>query len=132
MTAANDKLRHVLIVDDDRLFLDRLKQTIEEEFRGLQVTACDNPVQGLKAIDESVDLLLLDLEMPGMDGSKLLAYATARGIDRSRIIILSARDAEHLHQIFPMGTCLAVLNKHEARQKTVLRMVFSSLEKKCN
>lgn len=130
MSSPDGKLHRVLIVDDDRLFLQTLEKNIREDFPGLQVTACDNPVQALKAIDETIDLLLLDLEMPGMDGSKLLAYATARGIDKSRIIILSGKDAEHLHQIFPMGVCLAVLNKHEARQKTVLKMVFSSLEKK--
>ncbi|ORJ52635.1 response regulator [Geothermobacter hydrogeniphilus] len=129
MSVADNNLHRVLIIDDDRLFLKTLEKNIREDFPGLEVTTCDNPVQGLKAIDESIDLLLLDLEMPGMDGSKLLAYATARGIDKSRIIILSARDAEDLHQIFPMGVCLAVLNKHEARQKTVLKMVFSSLQR---
>jgi hypothetical protein len=29
-----------------------------------------------------------------------------------------------------MGTCLAVLNKFEARQKAVLDMIFNSLHKK--
>jgi len=29
-----------------------------------------------------------------------------------------------------MGSCLAVLNKHEVRQKAVLDMIFSSLSKK--
>jgi len=29
-----------------------------------------------------------------------------------------------------MGTCLAVLNKFEARQKTVLDMILTSLSKK--
>jgi hypothetical protein len=29
-----------------------------------------------------------------------------------------------------MGQCLAVLNKHEARQKVVLDMVFDALQKK--
>jgi hypothetical protein len=29
-----------------------------------------------------------------------------------------------------MGTCLAVLNKYEAKQKAVLDMIFNSLSKK--
>ena len=87
-------------------------------------------MQGLAQINADLDLLLLDMEMPDLDGAKLLAYATSKGLDRSRIIILSGHDAEYLHKCFPMGQCLAVLNKHEARQKIVLDMVFDALQKK--
>ena len=88
-------------------------------------------MRALAAITPDLDLLLVDLEMPGIDGSKVLAYATAKGLDKRRVIILSARDADYLHQRFPMGSCLAVLNKHEARQQAVLDMVFNSLQQKC-
>jgi hypothetical protein len=30
-----------------------------------------------------------------------------------------------------MGSCLAVLNKYEAKQKAVLDMVFDALQQKC-
>ncbi len=70
--------------------------------------------------------------MPGIDGAKILAYAAAKGLSRSRVVILSGRDAEYLHQCFPMGSCLAVLNKFETRQKAVLQMIFSALQKKCS
>jgi DNA-binding NarL/FixJ family response regulator len=124
-------MQRILIIDDDRLFLDAMRQNIHEEYPALEVITHEDPIQGIKDINASIDLLLLDLEMPGMDGTKLLAYATASGIDKSRIIIISGRDADHLHQIFPMGVCLAVLNKHEARQKNVLRMVLNSMQAKC-
>lgn len=124
-------MHKILIIDDDRIFLDFLKGYLTEKYPELQVLTSNNPVQGLAAIHEDLDLLLLDLEMPGLDGGKLLAYATAKGVDKSKIIILSGRDAEDLHRLFPMGVCLAVLNKHEARQKVVLDMVFNSLHQKC-
>jgi len=120
----------ILIIDDDRLFLGFLTDYVRERYPALELVCYDNPVQGLAAIDANLALLLLDLEMPGLDGSKLLAYATEKGLSRSRIIILSGRDAEYLHQRFPMGQCLAVLNKHEIRQKNVLDMVFNSLQQK--
>jgi hypothetical protein len=69
--------------------------------------------------------------MPGLDGSKVLSYAVSRGMSKNRIIILSGRDAEYLHKRFPMGSCLAVLNKYEGRQKDALDMIFSSLQQKC-
>jgi len=121
-------MRRILIIDDDPLFLDTLRQSIHQDFPALEVLTHSNPVSGLRDIGPDIDLLLIDLEMPGMDGSKLLHYAKQRGVDKSRIIVLSARDAEDLHRIFPMGTCLAVLNKHDARQRQVLRMVLASVQ----
>jgi DNA-binding response OmpR family regulator len=123
-------MKKILLIDDDRLFLDYLTGYIRERYPQLEIMAFNNAMQGLANINSDLDLLLLDLEMPELDGSKLLAYATEKGIDRSRIIILSGRDADYLHKCFPMGQCLAVLNKHEARQKAVLDMVFDALQKK--
>jgi len=124
-------MRKILIIDDDRTFLDLLKQQISESCPSLEVITCNDPVKGLAAISPDLDLLLLDLEMPGLDGTKLLAYAKERGLSKGKIIVLSGHDADYLHERIPMGHCLAVLNKHEARQKAVLDMVFCSLEDKC-
>jgi CheY-like chemotaxis protein len=124
-------MRKILIIDDDKAFLAFLETYVRERCPGLQVQTCTDPVQGLAAIDADLGLLLIDLEMPGLDGTKILAYATGKGLSKNRIIILSGRDANYLHQRFPMGSCLAVLNKYEAKQKAVLDMVFDSLQKKC-
>jgi DNA-binding response OmpR family regulator len=123
-------MKRVLLIDDDRLFLDFLTRYVKERCPSLEVITCDDAVKGLARIDQSIDLLLLDLEMPNMDGSKLLSYAIDKGLDKSRIIILSGRDAEYLHERFAMGQCLAVLNKNEARQKVVLDMIFDALQNK--
>lgn len=120
----------ILIIDDDAVFLRILKGYVTERFPKLEVATCDDPLLCLARITEDLDLLLVDLEMPGIDGSKVLAYATSKGISKNRIVILSGRDAEYLHQRFPMGSCLAVLNKHEAGQKEVLDMIFGSLQRK--
>ncbi|NIP49780.1 MAG: response regulator transcription factor [Gammaproteobacteria bacterium] len=123
-------MKKILLIDDDRLFLKLLTDYVTERYPGLEIMAYDNALQGLAQINADLDLLLLDLEMPEMDGSKLLAYAKQKGLDKSRIIILSGRDADYLHKCFPMGECLAVLNKHEARQKAVLDMIFNALQHK--
>lgn len=124
-------MQKVLMIDDDQAFLDYIEGYVNERYPSLEFTTCLDPVRGLAAIHADLSLLLLDLEMPGLDGGKLLTYAVEKGVRRNRIIILSGRDAEYLHKRFPMGSCLAVLNKHEARQKAVLDMVFSSLQGKC-
>lgn len=121
----------ILIVDDDAVFLDFLGNYIKTYYPLLDVETCTSPVEALNAIGrQKIDLLLVDLEMPMLDGAKIFKFATDSGIDKNRIVILSGRDAEYLHEHFPMGTCLAVLNKYEAKQKDVLNMIFSSMQRK--
>ena len=86
--------------------------------------------KGMIRLQRSEKLLLIDLEMPGRDGSMVLSYTVSAGVNRQKIIILSGHDAEYLHERFPMGSCLAVLNKFEAQQETVLDMIFDSLQEK--
>jgi DNA-binding response OmpR family regulator len=121
----------ILLIDDDKAFSEFLAAYIRDSYPLLQVEICNNPVAALQRIKVGgYDLLLIDLEMPSLDGMKLLSFATQTGMDKNRIVILSGRDANFLHKLCPMGTCLAVLNKFEVRQKAVLDMIFSSLHKK--
>ena len=121
----------ILLIDDDRGFTNFLSGYIRETYPLLQVEICNNPLSAIQHIKAGgYDLLLIDLEMPSLDGLKLLNFATQAGMDKNRIVILSGRDANILHELCPMGTCLAVLNKFEARQKAVLDMIFNSLHKK--
>lgn len=120
----------ILLIDDDAAFLRLIREYVEEHYPELDVLTCNDPIKCLVNITENLDLLLVDLEMPGLDGSKVLTYAVSKGLSKNRIIIISGRDADYLHDRFPMGTCLAVLNKNEGKQKRVLDMVFQSLRKK--
>ena len=122
---------NVLIVDDDPVFLKMLGAYVAENYPNLEVSTCENPQRALEIIrTEKLDFLVLDLEMPGVDGAKLLRFAVENGMDSKRIVLLSGRDADYLHAMFPLGTCLAVMNKFEVKQKAVLEMVFSSLDRK--
>ncbi len=120
----------ILLIDDDTAFLKLLERYVEENYPALHVLTCNDPIRCLASISRDLDLLLVDLEMPGLDGSKVLSYALSKGVNKNRIVILSGHDADYLHERFPMGSCLAVLNKYEAQQRTVLDMIFKSLEDK--
>jgi CheY-like chemotaxis protein len=123
-------MKKILLIDDDAAFLKVLKEYVAEHYPGLEIMICNDPLKCLVNITDDLDLLLVDLEMPGLDGSKVLSYAVSKGVSRNRIIILSGRDAEYLHKRFPMGSCLAVLNKFEGKQRDVLDMIFKSLQDK--
>ncbi|MGA2192624.1 MAG: response regulator [Nitrospirota bacterium] len=123
-------MKKLLYVDDDALSLRKISRHIRENFPGIEPLTTQNSVEALTLIDPSLDLLIIDLEMPSIDGKKLLTYAIARGLDKKRIVIISGRDADYLHEIIPMGYCLCVLNKHDPRQLDVLDMVLASIEQK--
>lgn len=123
-------MSRILIIDDNEAFLELVRAYVHDHYPRLNVLTCGDPVRCLSSITKDLDLLLIDLEMPGLDGSKVLSYATGKGIDKKRIIIFSGRDADYLHKRFPMGSCLAVLNKFEVQQQAVLDMIFSSLQDK--
>jgi CheY-like chemotaxis protein len=123
-------MKKILLIDDDAAFLNLLEKYVEERYPGLHVLTCNDPIKCLVSVTDDLDLLLVDLEMPGIDGAKVLSYAVSKGLSKNRIVILSGRDAEYLHKRFPMGSCLAVLNKYEGKQRDVLDMIFNSLQKK--
>ena len=124
-------MRKILIVDDDAPFIEALRDKIQSLYPLLDVQTCTDPFQALSVLKgEKIDLLIVDLEMPVLDGTKIFNFAVSLGMDKNRIVILSGREADYLHEQFPMGTCLAVLNKYEAKQKAVLDMIFSSMQRK--
>ena len=89
---------------------------------------------GSRALDEAVeaarragDLLLVDLEMPVLDGRSVARFAKERGVSEKRIVIVSGHDADELHRLFPQGACLAVINKTEAQQQSAFLMILDSI-----
>lgn len=123
-------MKKLLYIDDDAAFLREMARHVRERFPLIELITCQNAIEALTLIDPSLDLVVIDLEMPMVDGRKLLNFAIARGLNKEKIIIISGRDADYLHQVIPMGQCLCVLNKHEASQMAVLDMVLDAIEKK--
>jgi DNA-binding response OmpR family regulator len=81
---------HVLIVEDDPAIVRFLERGLAAH--GHQAVTADNGHDGVRiAIDESVDFVLLDIMLPGMDGQEVLKRIRARrpGLP---ILMLTARD----------------------------------------
>lgn len=124
-------VKRIVIVDDQASFCLRWRAFFEGRFPGrVAVETYTDPLASLSHLGPGIALLVLDLEMPGMDGSKVLTFAVAKGVDPRRIVVTSAREAEHLHKVFPKGRCLAVINKEEPLQQAAFLLILESVMRK--
>ena len=80
----------ILLADDDPQIREVLRILLENE--GYQVREAENGAQAVALLDDSVDLVLLDVMMPGMDG--FAACAQMRRHSRAPVIFLSARSSD--------------------------------------
>ena len=83
---------HVLVVDDEPGFRQSLARLLSS--RGFRVGTAEDGLSGLAYIEESEpEVVLVDMQMPKMDGFSLLARAKERGA-RCEIIMMTANDEE--------------------------------------
>lgn len=78
----------VLVVEDDRDIREVLRRYLERA--GHAVLSAGSGAEGLRLLDAHVDLLLLDLGLPDIDGADVLLAARAREVPVPTIV-LSAR-----------------------------------------
>ena len=81
----------ILIVDDERSITDLLKIHLEEE--GYVILTAQSVDKALKALEQGpVDLVMLDIRMPGKDGFDFLrAVSTHHGRPRMPVIVMTGR-----------------------------------------
>lgn len=62
-------MKHILVVDDDMMNLVLVKHALKEEY---EVTSVTSGEAALEVLEKQIpDLMLLDIEMPGMDGMEV-------------------------------------------------------------
>jgi len=87
-----------LIVDDEPLARQRIRLLAREEPSLELIGECDNAVDALAAIErDSPDLLFLDVQMPEMDGFKLLQQVPR---ERLPLVVFTTAYDEHAVQAF--------------------------------
>ena len=121
-------LKRVVIVDDSPAFCDLWSGFMRERYSEVaKVETYGHPYDALPKIDDTIDLLIVDLEMPGMDGKKFVDYARQKGVPAQRIVVTSSHSAEELHQRFRIGETIAVINKTEVKQQQAFLMILDSV-----
>ena len=81
----------VLIVEDDISIIEMLKSHLTKE--GYEVTTASDGLQGVEALRQTaVDLVMVDLMMPGLDGIEVIKHI--RSTSAVPILIMSAKDSD--------------------------------------
>jgi len=67
---------HLLIVDDDRILVDALRELLSRRFPGSAIETCTSAEQSTELIaSKDYDVVISDIRMPGTDGLQLLEKA---------------------------------------------------------
>ena len=120
---------HILLVDDDAELCSLLREFLQRE--GFTVSCEHEGNRGLaKALEQGVDLVVLDVMLPGIDGFEILRrlraqskvpviMLTARGEDVDRIVGLELGADDYLPKPFNprelAARIRAILRRYEAR-----------------
>jgi two-component system, chemotaxis family, chemotaxis protein CheY len=115
----------ILVVDDDRDIVGAIVETLQEE--GYRVISASNGLEALTALGaEPVDLILLDLMMPAMNGWDFLEQGAGDPqIAGTPLVVISAmpNDVEPspfvravLAKPFERGALLATVGAHLRRR----------------
>ncbi|MEF3307553.1 response regulator transcription factor [Paenibacillus sp. GYB004] len=84
--------KNILVVEDEPTLARLLSYNLSQE--GYQTKVVDHGGEGLQtALQESFDLIILDIMLPGMNGFEVLAKLRQKGV-KTPVIILTARNAE--------------------------------------
>lgn len=88
----------LLLVDDDRDVTEVLAEFLEAE--GHHVRVASNGKEGLKLLHEHLpDLVLLDVEMPVLDGPRMAYRMFVEDAGRERVPILFLSGVSDLHRV---------------------------------
>ncbi|MCH9809003.1 MAG: response regulator transcription factor [Alphaproteobacteria bacterium] len=93
-----------LLIDDHPLFLDALKLAIQSVFPNSEITKASSLSSGMEAIENGkFDLVLLDLNMPEVDGFEGLLELRARHPKIPVVIVSAIDEPTTIHQAMTCG-----------------------------
>ncbi len=116
----------ILIVDDEQSILDMLK--LQLEFEGYSVYTAGNAAEALDKLSYSPDIVLLDINMDGMNGLVYVSlfvilslvrlfFLTARVSEQDKINGLMAGGDDYITKPFSVNELLARISAHLRREQ---------------
>jgi len=106
--------KHILVIDDDSLMLKIIKEHLHEDYN---VALSNNGLTALKFLEtKDTDLIILDYEMPGMNGPEVLANLrqNKKTADIPVVFLTGTKDREKVQNALmlkPQGYLLKPIEK---------------------
>lgn len=97
--------QQILIVDDSQINCEILAEILKDEYRILEAANGEECIDLLKQYGTGIALLLLDINMPVMDGFEVLALMNRKNwIEDIPVIMISSEDsASYVRKAYEMG-----------------------------
>ncbi len=94
-----------IIADDHPLFRGAMRQTIEKQFASVKIIEAGSLDEVTSALDreEDVDMILLDLSMPGMRGFSGLMYLRAQYVGVPIVVVSGTEDPTTIRSAIEFG-----------------------------
>jgi DNA-binding NtrC family response regulator len=120
-------MTRILIVDDVRAMAEQYAYDLQR-LGGWPVRVATSGAEALEALaEEAVDCVILDLEMPGIDGFEVLRRMAERGFDVPVVVYTGTGDFDRCVRAVRMGAS-GFIDKAEPMQR-VVQEVRSALER---
>jgi YesN/AraC family two-component response regulator len=96
---------HVLVVDDDPAIVQLIKVSIEKRFaEQIRVVTESDPAQARGRLESDViDMLITDIQMPGISGLQLFRCAKRRNAWTQVVLVTGHSDVEALTEAMDLG-----------------------------
>jgi CheY-like chemotaxis protein len=116
--------REILIIDDSKTFRGILRRTFEKAYPEDVVREAEDGRAALSQMTRrKVDLIVTDLEMPGMDGLTFLKHLKGNPIlSRKPVLILSGNISEEMRNQAAQMPNVRLLNKSAQPEEVILEV----------
>ena len=104
---------NALVIDDSMTMRHLVKRMLEDSFPGCHVSEASEGRAAIRALTQQrIDLIITDLEMPGMDGRRFLSTLQGNPLLRKKsVIVLSSAITDELRSLMADAENVALLSK---------------------
>lgn len=113
-------MQRFLVVDDHRLFLEGMRHLLGQLDGDIELDLAVSVAHALQHLDggKKYDLLLLDIELPGMNGFKLIQSLRKRNIVLPIIVVSSTTEISTVRRCMELGA-LGFIHKNTSSSEMV-------------
>jgi DNA-binding NarL/FixJ family response regulator len=109
---------YILLIDDHAMLRSGLRMVLERGFIGARIEEAESLAGVARAQDDQPDLVLLDIEMPGLNGLDGLTVLKARWLGTPVVMLSSHVEPETVREALERGAA-AYLTKAEPADKII-------------